>query len=163
MTPMQDFVQSVSQDFNFQKSEFATFYEGIEGIIEVYRDSLTAQSYIQSVVQPSDVEPEVYKWLTSEYVQERVKRGIRTYVVVSTDKVDEALQNYISKSSEELRVVHTIEPIGHPFENEVLIYDDKVAFIQYNPKYPLGAVLIKHKPIANTMRAMYLHFLWKSE
>ncbi len=160
---MQDFAQSLSQDFNFQKSEFATFYEGMEGIIEVYRDTLTAQTYIQAIIQPSEIHPQLFDWLNKEYVPERVKRNICAYVVLSADNPDQKLQDYVSKSSDELRVVHMVETIGQPFEMEINIYDDKVAFIQYNPKYPLGAVLIKYKPIANTMRAMFLHFLWKSE
>lgn len=160
---MQDFVQSITQDYNFQKSEFATFYEGIEGIIEVYRDTLTAKTYLQSVMQPGEIEPTLYKWLTDEYVPERVKRGIRAYVVLAAEANDSRMVEFMSKNEDSLRTVHLVEPIGQPFENEINIYDDKVAFIQYNPKYPLGAVIVKYKPIANTMRAMFLHFLWKSE
>lgn len=160
---MQKFDKSTQADFKVLKNEFVTFYEGVEGIKEVYKDTLTATTYLHSIVQPSEVEPELYKWLTTEYVKERVKKGVQAYVVVSTDNKDDALQDYLSKSRDELRITHVINPVGHPFENEIIIYDDKVAFIQYNPKYSLSAILIKHKPIANTMRAMFLHFLWKSK
>ncbi len=160
---MQKFDKSNPEDFEVLKNKFVSFYEGIEGIKEVYRDTLKAKTYLFSLLQPSDVDPDLYKWLTTEYVEQRIKKGVQAYVVLSTEKEDEALGDYIAKSRDELRISHVIKSVGHPFENEIIIYDDKVAFIQYNPKYPLGAILITHKPIANTMRSMFLHFLWKSE
>lgn len=160
---MEDFTKSVLNDFKVEKNEFTTFYEGVEGIKQVYLDTLTSKTRLFSILQPSDVEPELYKWLTTEYIQKRIEAKVEAYVVVSNDKKDESMTDYVNKSREELRITHVIEPIGHPFETEIIIYDDKVAFIQYNPQHPLGAVLIKYKPIANTMRSMFLHFLWKSK
>jgi hypothetical protein len=136
-------------------------YEGVEGIKKIYLDTLTAKSHLLSTLQPSAVEKTLYEWLTTDYVQERVKRNISAYVLVSTNIHDKALQDYIDNADKEKRIVHVVDPMDKPFEVEMVIYDDKVAFMQYNPAYPLGAVLIKNKAIADTMRALYLHYLWR--
>jgi hypothetical protein len=143
------------------KSENIKIFKGIKGIKEVYRDTLNTKSHLLSTLQPSKVEPKLYKWLTTDYVKERVKRKIFAFVFVSTKEKDKTLKDYINKSDEELRKVIVVDPEGYPFEMEIIIYDNKVAFVQYNPKYELGAILIESAPIANTMRSIFLHYLWK--
>lgn len=136
-------------------------FKGVDGIKAVYKKTLETKGHLLSTLQPSAVEPSLYKWLTTDYVQERVKRNIWAYVFVSTKTKDGALEKYIDGAEKKLRKVIVVDPEGHPFEIEIIIWDDKVAFIQYNPKYKLGASLIESKPIADTMRSIFLHYLWK--
>lgn len=136
-------------------------FKGVDGIKEVYKKTLETKEHLLSTLQPSEVEPSLYKWLTTDYVKERVKRNIWAYVFVSTETKDDALENYIDSAEKELRKVIVVDPEGYPFEIEMIIWDDKVAFMQYNPKYELGVTLIESKPIADTMRSIFLHYLWK--
>lgn len=144
-----------------EQPEQIKFYKGIEGVKEVYKNTLTAKSHLLSTLQPSEVEKSLYEWLTTDYVRERIKKNIFAHVFVSTKVRDRALEDYISRADKELRKVIVVDPEGYPFEMEIIIYDDKVAFVQYNPKYEIGATLITSKPIANTMRSIFLHYLWK--
>ncbi len=139
-----------------------TVYSGIEGVKEIYMDTLTSNpdEPIYAFLNPEDVSEDLYTWLDTVYVKERVKKNITANVFISNPKGGNT-KKYLNSSSEEKRITHYIEDFGKPFECEVDIYGDKVALINYNPKGEISGIVINHAIMASTIKSFYLHFLWK--
>jgi sugar-specific transcriptional regulator TrmB len=138
-------------------------YSGIEGIKEIYLDTLklSGDQMIYAFLNPEEVHKDIYSWLTTEYVKERVKRGIAAHVYISGKKDSDHAAKYMASDEAEKRTTHYVEDFGKPFECEVDIYGDKVALINYNPKDELMGIIIHHPIIVQTIRSFYLHFFWK--
>jgi hypothetical protein len=160
---MDKIVSSTLEDFKSFKHKHVEYYEGVEGVKKVFEDTLKSKTHIFASLHPSEIDPNIRDWIKKYYVPKRVELGVFAYVFVSADeKMDEWVNEYISSSRDKARIVHRVKDVGVPFEMEINCYDDKVAFIQYNPKYPIYGIIVKHKPIANTIRSIFLNFLWTS-
>lgn len=129
-----------------------TIYEGIEGLKQIYEDTLTEDKPIFAVLQTAEVEPEIYQWLTKSYAKMRVKKNIPAKVIVASGKWS---ASYIQKDKKELRESIIVPSEKFPFKHEVDIYGDKVAFINYKKAEALIGIIIKHPQIAQTMKAWF--------
>lgn len=135
-----------------------SYFEGLEGIKKVYLDTLTATTPILALVETSSVEPEIYQWVTKEYVKERIKKGINVQAIVETgDKTS----SYIAKNEAELRESKTVPATKHPFEHEINIYDDKVALINHRAGTKLLGIIIDNKDVATTFRSWF-ELTWRN-
>ncbi len=94
-------------------------------------------------------------------LQERAKKGILAHVFVNNGKESQRAKKYKELDDQEKRITHFVEDYNKPFESEVNIYGEKVAFINYTPKEELVGIIIHHQLIASTIKAFYLHYLWK--
>jgi len=141
-----------------------TFYSGIEGIKNIYLDTLTIPpgEAIYAFLNPETTDPKIYSWLTEYYVKERIKKGIFAHVFVTGDQNSEKLKKYKEDDVVEKRTTYVVEDFGQPFRCEINIYLDKVALIDYTPNGEVIGILIQNETIASTLKAFYLHYLWKS-
>jgi hypothetical protein len=122
---------------------------------------LSSDQALYAFLNPEEVHDELYEWLTTVYVKERIKRGIIAHVYISNGKESLRAKKYMESDEAEKRVTHFVEDFGKPFECEVDIYGDKIAIINYNPKGELVGILIHHPVITATIKSFYLHYLWK--
>lgn len=127
-------------------------FEGVEGLKEIYNDMLSVGKPIYAALTPEPVEPTLYKWLTSLFVKKRAKLGIEAQVLVAES---EKSAEYIAKNKEELRNTKIVDKSKYPFQHEVDIYGDKVAFINYRKGEHLLGIVIHHPSIAKTMKALF--------
>ncbi len=127
-------------------------FEGVEGIKEVYNDTLREGKEIWAVLQTSDVQPEIYKWLTTVYAKKRREGKILAKVIVAADR---RTQDYVGKNEAELRETVVVAKDKFQVGIEMDIYGDKVAFITFRKDADHIAILIQNKLIADTMRAMW--------
>lgn len=127
-------------------------YEGVNGLKEIYEDTLRERKPIYAVLQTAEVNDELYQWLTKKYVKSRAKLGIKAQVIVASGKWS---REYIKKDEGELRESILVPSREFPFQHEVDIYGDKVAFLNYKKGEALIGVLIKHPQIAQTMKAWF--------
>lgn len=139
--------------FNALESKPKLFsYEGIDGIKQVYEDTLAEEFPILSFLQVREIEPEIRNYLLKSYVPRRVKRGIRVKNLVSGSpgESEKTLPNtgtyrenrYVSQSL-------------FPANIEVLVYSNKVAFITYKTgSQPMG-IIIENRDVAETMRSLH--------
>ena len=133
-----------------------SYFEGVEGVKKVYRDSLTSKTPILALVETSEVEPNVYKWVTTEYVQDRIAAKIPVQAIVTTGDLT---TTYTKKDEAELRETKTISSKEFPFEQEINIYDDKVAIINHKSGSKLLGIIISDPTITNTFRSWF-HLTW---
>ena len=162
MMKMDDFYTSNAKiTINQESSPFVRVYSGVEGIKEVYRDTLTTppDESIYALLNPKSVHPEIFSWLNDTYTKQRVKQGIFANVFITKGQGEE-VSDYANEDEKALRKTFLVERYDFDFECEVNIYADKVALIDYTPNM-LRALIIQDKIITKTMKSFYLHYLWK--
>jgi len=135
-----------------------SYFEGVEGVKKVYLDTLTAKTSILALVETNTVNPEVYEWVTKEYVKNRIKNNISVQAIVTTGDV---ANSYRAKVEAELRETKQISSKDFPFEQEINIYDEKVAIINHRDGQKLLGIIINNASIATTFKSWF-NLTWSS-
>jgi len=129
-----------------------TTFEGVKGLQSIYEDTLAVGKPIHAFLQTHEVDPTMYKWLTTTYIRKRIKKQIPAKVIVSSSKTT---QEYSEKDQKELRESKIVSEQEFPFQHEVAIYGNKVAFINYKKDESLIGIVIDHPAIAQTLKAIF--------
>lgn len=153
LTDIRSVLPQLLSRFNALESKPKVFsYEGIDGIKQVYEDTLVEEFPILSFLQVEEIASEIKDYLLKSYVPRRVKRGIRVKNIVSgtLEASEEALPDRGT-----YRENRYVDQSLFPANIEVLIYSNKVAFITYKTgSQPMG-VIIENKDVAETMRSFH--------
>lgn len=127
-------------------------FEGVEGLKQIYQDTMNEGKEILAVLQTSSVDETLFQWLESDYIKARTAAKVRATVIVSSGEWSD---EYIKRRSADLTTIRRVNETLHPFAHEIDIYGDKVAFINYKKGDALIGIVIQHPGIAQTMRAMF--------
>lgn len=130
-----------------------TFYEGAEGIKEVYADTLWEQRPIIAWSDFDHMEAALGKDFYQSYPAERAKRRIPFSTITRDSKI---ARDVAQKNEAHLRKVKFIS--AEELKTEINVYGDKVAIMSFRNNPPF-AVLIENKDIAETMRIAWQE-LW---
>lgn len=151
---LQTYLPQILSTFNVTENKPGVkVFEGIEGIKEVYKDTLLEKpEEILGILQTSEVEPAIYKWLTTYYAPQRAKEGIWAKVITTADK---KLEQYIDRNEEEKRETRVVPKKKFPVAIEMNIYGNKVAFMNFKKGESHIGIIINNKLIADTMRALF--------
>lgn len=134
-----------------------TTFEGVEGIKKIYEDTIKVNKTIYAVLQTSEVDEELFSWLESYYVKQRIKNKLQADVIVASGEWSDS---YVKKRKDGYTTTILVDNTLYPFAHEVNIYGDKVAFINYKKGEALIGILIHHPLIAQTMKAIF-DLAWK--
>jgi sugar-specific transcriptional regulator TrmB len=129
-----------------------TTYEGVEGLKQIYEDTLSEGKDIYAALLPSEVHPELLNYLRKSYRVRRAKLGIQAYVLAASN---EYAREYKQHDEQFARTTIVVPKEKFPFQHEIDIYGDKVAFIQYKPNHALIGIVINHPQIAQTVKAIF--------
>lgn len=135
-----------------------TYYEGVEGIKKVYMDTIKEGKEMWSLVETSEVDPAIYEWLTTTYVVDRVKKDIKVKAIVASGSKTKI---YTGLNEKELRETKVISSDKFPFENEINIYGNKMAIVNYRKGTKLLGVIIDNPILVNTFRSWF-NLTWQS-
>lgn len=124
-------------------------FEGIEGLKEMYRETLRDNQTVYAYVSPDEPDVRIYRWLTTNYVQERIKTNLHVKVIVNGSS---QAGEYIRKNQQELREARFVKSDMYPFRGEIDVFGNKVAFISYKTEELFG-VIIESAAIAETLRS----------
>lgn len=124
-------------------------FEGVEGLKDIYRETLRDGQTIYAYVSPDEPDARIYRWLTTTYVQERVKHDVHVKVVVNGSS---QTAEYLAKNQAELREARFVKNDLYPFRGEIDVFGDKVAFISYKSEELFG-VIVESASIAETLRS----------
>ncbi|MFH1670740.1 MAG: helix-turn-helix domain-containing protein [Patescibacteria group bacterium] len=128
------------------------FYEGWEGVRRVYEDTLTAESELLNFANSAIVRANWQNY-DEEYVAERVKRGIYLRGIAPNDEAGRMVQTKDAQCHREIRLVSKKD---FDFNNEIKIYDNKVAIISFGgTKEDMFGVIIESKEVAETQRQIF--------
>lgn len=126
-----------------------SFYEGKQGIIAAYEDTLTSKTDILAIASIQDTEGRLPRYVY-RYYQRRRAAGILIKAIFPDTKDARARQLH---DKEELRISRLVPVDRYPFTMEMNIYDDKVAY--FSPKEEM-AVIVASTDIAYNMRLMFM-------
>ena len=143
--------------YNSPKSKPLTrYFEGKEGIAEMYEDSLRSCRKGDEIL--AYVGEDVLRHLpkhAEDYVRRRVEKGI---VLRGIYKNNPELAKYTEKSREQLRVAKILDEKDFPIANETNIYKNKIAITSYGTE--MFGMIIESSEIARSQRAIF-ELAWK--
>jgi len=129
------------------------FYEGIEGIKEVYNDTLNYRGELLAFASEDVVKILGNDWVT-DYVRKRAKNSLHARAIMPASEI---VSGYAAKDPEHLRTSKLIDPKKYPFSMEINIYGhSKVSLMSSKEK--LGLV-IESTEIYNTMKLIF-ELIW---
>ncbi len=130
-------------------------YEGIEGIKTIFEQTLEAKSEVLGYTNLEALGNLLPDYLPG-YTQKLVKRRIKTRLLSpSTEEARQFIHRfYPKKFPEELVEILFVNPKEFKFENQISIYDKKVAIMSLNPDELIG-ILIESDVYTRTERAVF--------
>lgn len=130
------------------------FYEGKEGLKEVYEDTLKYSGEILGFASYDIVNLLGKEW-ADEYLKKRIKAGIYTKTIVPGQAL--LLKDFIEKDQEQRRSTKVIDPKKYPFSIEINIYGhQRIALM--SSKEEVG-LIIEGQEIYNTMKLIF-ELIW---
>lgn len=124
------------------------FYEGDDGIIAMYEDSLTSKTEILSWLDIRVTHDFSFEYFDN-YYKRRTEKGIHIKAIVNDDPIADQFSKNPEDFLRELRIVPREMMEGTP---ECYIYDNKVSFMSVKERF---GVMIESKDIADAQRKLY--------
>lgn len=154
---IQELPQIISNYNLLRQKPGVYFFEGIDGIKQVYQDTLKYPNKdIYALASIETIPSELVCWLESYYVKARRQKNIKAYVIANKSK--KALE-YKAGDKNYLRETKLVEPGKFAFRMEINLYgDSKVVFISYSSQELIG-VIMESKAVYETMRAFF-NLVW---
>ena len=129
-----------------------SYYEGLAGVKKTYLDTIKTGRPILSIVETHKVDQSIYNWVTTDYVKARIKAGVPVRAIVASG---ERTKTYTKLDEAELRESRVVSDARFPFENEIIIYGDKVSLIKHKAGEKLLGIIIDNPGIAATFRSWF--------
>lgn len=133
-----------------------SYYEGIEGIKEVYNDKLKYAGDYMAFGSEDTVSALGYEWM-DQFIKDRIKKNIHVSAITPTTQYFK--DNLFQKNSAEMRTMKFINQEEYPFSIGIDIYGgSKVSLI--SGKELIGTI-IESSEVHNTMKLIF-ELLWKN-
>ena len=124
------------------------YYEGLEGIKDVYRDTLKYKGELVAYVT-ENIFANLGQEFADEYVEKRVKAQITGRVIgPNTQEIIE----YKKTDQKNLKETRIVDKEKFPFSIEMNIYGNKVAFMSFSEQLGL---IIESNEIAKNMKFLF--------
>lgn len=124
------------------------YYNGEEGIIAIYEDSLTSKTEILSWLNTNNTADFDAQYFT-EYYKRRTKKGIRIKAIVNDVPISHEI---MMRNKAEDREMYIIPKEMMDIGPECYIYDNKVAYMSLKEKF---GVVIESKDIYEAQKKLY--------
>jgi len=131
------------------------FYEGIEGIKNIFEDVLGNKGEVLGYTNLKGL-GELFPDYFRQYCLKKVKLGIKTRYIAPAlaEGVDMIDQFYPKKYDPNLLEILMVNPKEFNFQNEIAIYGNKVAIFSLNPDELIGLIL-ESKAFAESMKSFF--------
>lgn len=128
------------------------YFEGWEGVRHVYEDTLTAKTELLNYANSSLIRKH-WPGYDTEYVDQRVKHRIYLRGIAPDDATGKRVHGEDKKYLREIRLVSLKQ---FDFQNEIKIYDNKIAIISFpKDEKSMFGVIIESKEVAETQRQIF--------
>lgn len=129
------------------------FFEGREGVIQVFEEIIKEKEHIDSIEGKGEIEkffPEYH----ASFVRRRIKKGVKNRVICPST-------NPLNKTSQkELRETRRISAKKYPLSMDITIIKGKVTLSTFNEGSAIG-IVIDHPEIAKNFRILF-QYIWDS-
>lgn len=129
------------------------FYEGTDGLKNVYEDTLTSSETIRAYATVDDMHNALPNYFP-EYYKRRAHKGISIRAIVPETETGKERKGY---DIEEKRKIAFVPADKYYFSPEINIYDNKVMIASWREK--LG-IIIESQEISDAMKKIY-ELAWK--
>ena len=129
------------------------FYEGKEGLREVYADTLKYSGEIAAFASEDVVRTLGREW-ADDYLKKRVKKNIRVRVILPKT---EYVSKIVGEDRESLRTSKLIDPQKYPFSIEINIYGHKKVALMSSREET--GIIIEGDEVYKTMKLIF-ELLW---
>jgi sugar-specific transcriptional regulator TrmB len=138
---------SLSEKFKVKPQSM--LFEGKEGIIKIYEDSLRSKTEILGWADAELVPGAYLEDYYPIYEKKKIQRKISSRVILNYNSIGvEVKKNAVEKNRE----VYLVPKDKYPFKNEVDIYEDKIAIISHEDQV---GIIIQNQNIAETQRSIF--------
>jgi sugar-specific transcriptional regulator TrmB len=131
------------------------YYEGIEGIERVFRDSFASKDKVllgfSGIGNLSNQKQGLMNFWDKEYIPKRKKLGLKAMLIIPDDAAGKA---YKAKDKEHFRESRLVPASQYNFECEFHVWDNVTSFISYTTDEEF-ALKITSRPIANTIKMIW--------
>lgn len=150
---MGETIKTLIGSFNLSNNKPGVrFFEGEEGLKEIYLDTLKEPETIYALLSPAAVKDSLKDWLNGVYVKQRVDKKIEAKVIAPASNETDL---YHQEDKTNFRETVVVSPTNYPVEIEIDIYGkQKVAFISFNEKEMVGFI-IDSPAIYKTMKTLF--------
>ena len=124
------------------------FYEGKDGLRQVYEDTLTAHETIRAYATVDDMHVTLPEYFP-KYYERRAKKGIAIRAIIPSTFIG---KERVAKDTEEMRETALIPADKYYFSPEINMYDNKVMIASWREK--LG-IIIESAEIADAMKKTF--------
>lgn len=124
-------------------------YYGKEGLIQVMEDTLTTKEDLLCWSNTDLAVNTLLKDYHPSYLKKKIQKKIFSKCLFLEDQIG---LGFKKRSKKELREVKFLPKNLGKFENEINIYDDKVAILSHQDQV---AIIIQNKHIADTQKAIF--------
>jgi sugar-specific transcriptional regulator TrmB len=126
------------------------YFEGTEGIKNIYRDTLNYKNQeILAWISPEAIKYFDTDWLWQEYVPQRLKNKIWVKSFAPDTKEMRRLQSFDKKHLRKTKLIN----LSNIFEVEINLYgNDKIAIMSFKEEFGL---IIESKKIYNTLKVIF--------
>jgi len=140
-----------------EKKPRIRYFEGVEGIKEVYKDTLKyPDQELVAWVSPESHTSFDIDWLENYYVPKRLEKKIWVRVIAS-DSAE--IQEYKNRDEKSLRQTKIVPAVEFPFEVEINLYGKRcVAVMAFGEQMGL---IIESQKIYKTLKSVF-ELSWKS-
>ncbi len=125
-----------------------TFYEGKQGLEQVYEDTLTSKETIRAYATYDDMEKALPGYFP-KYFYRRAKKGIKIRAIFPSTEAGITLSK---QDKEQLRETAIVPAKNYYFTPEINIYDNKIMIASWKEK--LGIIIQSHE-IADAMKKIF--------
>lgn len=147
------FLPSLKSIHNVKNRPRVRFYEGVDGLREVYEDTLTSKEDLRSLAMPDEAE-DTLKSYFPKYYQRRAAKNISIRAIFPDSPVARHLKD---KDSYEKRESRIIPDNKFNLKPEINVYDNKVMIASWREK--LG-IIIESQEIADALKQLF-ELAWK--
>src|SRR5690606_38186836 len=145
----QSMPQMLSYYYSFTEKPGIRLLQGMEGLKEIYTDTLRTKEDIYFLRTPNEVQVMGDDFFM-RYKKKRAQLGIKTYAYTKPTSFAKRL----SKEDEINNMIRTwINPDDYNAPVEINVYGDKVAFLAYGEE--IMGVIIQSSAIAESMRQAF--------
>lgn len=137
---------------DLEKKPKISFFEGLEGIKQLYKDSLTAHTNLLTFTNAHDLYALLGEY-EKKYLAERVQRKIPVLAVCPDNEDSRAAKK---QGPSVIRQVRLVPQEKYALNNEIMIYDNKLAI--YSSEDEIG-LLIENKELVETFKNIW-HMAW---
>jgi HTH-type transcriptional regulator, sugar sensing transcriptional regulator len=124
------------------------FYEGVEGLKDVYEDTLTSHEQIRAYANVNEMHEALISYFP-KYYERRAEKNISIRAIIPDSQIG---KHRASKDNEERRESVLVPVDKYNFSPEINIYDNKMMIASWKEK--LG-IIIESAEIADAMKKIY--------